>query len=92
MELGPEQFRALESYRPLPLELSLGALIGTMKVLAELPLNEISIWKEAGQYGFMLVLPIEFDKPIPYRGQLRFFDVPEEILIERKVKNDIRTL
>ena len=28
-----------------------------------------------GPYGFVLANPILYEKPIPYRGQLRFFDV-----------------
>jgi hypothetical protein len=34
----------------------------------------------AGPYGFVCKDPIEFKKPIPFRGALKFFDVPDELL------------
>lgn len=33
-------------------------------------------------YGFMLKDSIKFEKPIPYRGQLNFFNVPDSIQIK----------
>ncbi|MBW2672343.1 MAG: ASCH domain-containing protein [Deltaproteobacteria bacterium] len=30
-----------------------------------------------GPYGFVLADPIAYEKPIPYRGRLGFFEVPE---------------
>jgi ASCH domain len=32
-----------------------------------------------GKYGFVLANPVVFPKPIPFRGALRFFEVPEGI-------------
>lgn len=34
-----------------------------------------SMWHEVGQYGFYLKDPVLYDRPIPYRGQLGFFEV-----------------
>lgn len=33
-------------------------------------------------YGFMLKDPIKFEKPIPYKGQLNFFDVQDTIQLK----------
>ena len=32
-----------------------------------------------GKYGFVLANPVAFEKPIPFKGALGFFDVPEGI-------------
>ncbi len=37
--------------------------------------NLYSHWHVRGQYGFTLANPVLYDKPIPYRGQLGFFEV-----------------
>jgi hypothetical protein len=43
--------------------------------------NLYSRWAIPGQYGFALANPVLYDKPIPMRGQLGFFEVnlPEVI-------------
>lgn len=33
-----------------------------------------------GDYGFVLADPVAFDKPIPFKGSLGLFDVPDELL------------
>lgn len=34
-----------------------------------------------GPFGFVFVDPVEFEKPIVYKGQLRVFEVDEKLLI-----------
>jgi len=34
-----------------------------------------------GPYGFVLKNPSLFRMPIPYKGQLKIFDVPDEVII-----------
>jgi hypothetical protein len=36
----------------------------------------------AGPYGHVYTNPIEFSKPIPFKGALKFFDVPDELIKE----------
>jgi hypothetical protein len=33
-----------------------------------------------GPYGFVLANAVEYKKPIPYRGRLKLFDVPDSIV------------
>ena len=35
-----------------------------------------------GPYGHVYTNPVEFKNPIPYRGALKFFDVPDELIKE----------
>jgi len=37
--------------------------------------NLYSSWAVPGQYGFTLANPVLYDKPIPYKGKLKFFEV-----------------
>lgn len=32
-----------------------------------------------GKYGFVLANPVAFERPIPFKGALKFFDVPDDI-------------
>lgn len=50
-----------------------GAIIGKV-VVADCVNNSSSPWF-FGPYGFVLGNPIEFDKPIPCKGMLGFFEV-----------------
>jgi hypothetical protein len=38
-----------------------------------------SAWFQ-GEYGFQLANPVAFERPIPFKGALGFFDVPDEIV------------
>ena len=38
----------------------------------------------AGEYGFVLANPVAFAKPVPCKGMLSFFTVPEEVLAQIK--------
>ncbi len=49
-----------------------GAIIGEVDITACVT-NSKSPWF-TGPYGFVLANPVLYDKPIPYRGQLGFFE------------------
>ena len=40
-----------------------------------------------GKYGFVLRNPQDFETPIPFKGALGFFDVPDELVANAKVRN-----
>lgn len=52
--------------------ITLGAIIGEVDITACVEKSE-SRWFE-GPYGFVLANPLLYDKPIPCRGQLGFFE------------------
>ncbi len=54
---------------------SLGAIIGEV-VIVDCVTSSPSPWF-TGPYGFVLKNPKLYDTPIPYKGQLGFFEVPE---------------
>ena len=53
--------------------LTLGAIIGEVDITGCVEKSN-SPWF-VGKYGFTLANPVLYDKPIPYRGQLGFFEV-----------------
>ncbi len=58
----------------MPLEkFTLGAIIGEVDII-DCVTESKSPWF-IGRYGFVLANPVLYDKPIPYRGQLGFFEV-----------------
>jgi hypothetical protein len=58
----------------LIIEQMCGAIIGEVDITSCVE-DSKSPWAAAGQYHFMLKNPVLYDKPIPYRGQLGFFEV-----------------
>ncbi len=56
-----------------PESLALGAIIGEVDITGCVTESK-SRWF-TGPYGFTLANPALYDKPIPYRGQLGFFEV-----------------
>jgi len=65
---------------PTPSKYYLGAIIGSVQMVACVtPFAYQSVWF-SGPYGFLFEKPKEYDNAVPCRGQLGFFDVPEEIL------------
>lgn len=58
-----------------------GAIIGEVDIISysyrfpDENANLYSPWHMPGQFGFKMANPILYDKPIPYRGQLGFFNV-----------------
>jgi len=65
---------------PPPRELAYGAIIGGVRMLGGSWMYESSPWF-TGPYGFMFDRPRMFPAPIPYKGQLGFFDVPDGVLL-----------
>ena len=64
--------------------LPLGSIIGEVDIVGckyhfgeELD-NLYSVWHEVGMYGLLLANPVLYDKPIPCKGKLGFFepDIP----------------
>ncbi len=66
----------------IPDDLPGGAIIGEVE-LVDCVSSSGSKWF-FGPYGFVLKNPVEFKRPIPSKGKLHFFEVPEKAL--RKVK------
>ena len=60
-----------------------GAIIGEVDITGCVAKSD-SPWF-TGKYGFTLANPALYDKPIPYRGQLGFFEIPEEVIHGQKV-------
>lgn len=60
--------------------LRLGCIIGKV-TMTDCVVSHPSPWF-AGPYGFVFKDPIEFKKPIPFKGALKFFDVPDELIKE----------
>lgn len=55
-----------------------GAIIGKVN-LVDCVSQSDSRWF-FGDYGFELEDPVEFKKPIPWKGQLGIFDIPDQIV------------
>ena len=68
----------------LPEEPPLGAIVGEV-IIIDCVDTSSSPWF-CGPYGFILSSPVAYEDPIPYRGQLGFFQVEEDKLdIQRQV-------
>ena len=73
-----------ESGLILPEEPPLGAIVGEVTI-TDCVDSSSSQWF-CGPYGFLLSSPVAYKDPIPYRGQLGFFQVEEaKIAIRRQV-------
>ena len=55
-----------------------GCIVGTVQIVDCVKASD-SKWF-FGDYGFVLTNPVAFPKPIPFKGALRFFDVPDSFL------------
>jgi len=62
-----------ESGLILPEEPPLGAIVGEVTI-TDCVDTSYSPWF-CGPYGFLLSSPVAYKDPIPYRGQLGFFDI-----------------
>jgi len=62
----------------LPDPLVTGALVGTVRLIGCGPSE--SEWAEANQWHWQLTDPRPFPTPIPWRGALRLFDVPDDAI------------
>lgn len=58
--------------------LTLGVILGTVEILDCVKESD-SPWF-CGEFGFVLANPVAFAEPIPCRGALQFWNVPEELL------------
>ncbi len=61
-------------------QLPRGAIVGSVEIV-DCVKQSSSPWF-FGPYGFVLRSPIQFKKPIPYSGRLKFFDVPDDLVRE----------
>lgn len=66
---------------PKPTEFPRGAIVGQVRMLGCIEEGELatSPWF-FGPYGFVLDKPKQFPEPIPYKGQLGFFNVDERVV------------
>jgi len=61
--------------------LELGAVLGAVDVV-DCRREVTSPWHHAGAYGWYLANPRRLLAPIPCKGKLRLFDVPDQLLPE----------
>jgi hypothetical protein len=57
-----------------------GCIVGTIDIVGCVNASN-SPWF-FGKYGFVLANPIAFERPIPFKGALMFFDVPDGIEVQ----------
>jgi hypothetical protein len=66
-----------------------GAILGVAELTAcSCEADALSVdyrWAEPGFFWWRIENPVLFEKPIPYRGQLGLFDVPEEVVREQHI-------
>ena len=62
----------------IPAKLARGAIVGEVTITGCRSSSD-SPWF-CGPYGFLLEDPVAYEHPIPYRGQLGFFAVDENLL------------
>lgn len=63
--------------------LPFGAIIGSVQIV-DCVQNHPSVWAEKGVYNWVFANPVLFEKPIPAKGKLSFWDYPgvKEVKIE----------
>jgi hypothetical protein len=66
---------------PSPANMPKGCLVGSVDIVGCVSDSD-SPWF-FGKYGFVLANPVAFEKPIPFKGALGFFDVPDGIEVGR---------
>lgn len=73
----------------LPKHFTTGAIVGMAEV-SRCTMKCASEWHNPGCIGWYLTDPVLFDTPIPWRGQLGLFDVPDDAVAEaiRKARED----
>lgn len=75
----PEQREQISSAGiVIPAKLARGAIVGEVTITGCRSSSD-SPWF-CGPYGFLLEDPVAYEHPIPYRGQLGFFAVDENLL------------
>lgn len=81
-----DNFPNLRSFILLGKHLLKGYLFGSVEMI-DCVKDYDSKWF-FGPYGFVFEDPVIFDNPIPYKGQLGIFEVPDSILGLREEKNE----
>ena len=66
---------------PADFKFTTGGIIGKV-TMAGIVVHSSSPWF-FGPYGHVYTDPIEFKEPIPFKGALKFFDVPDSLLEEQ---------
>jgi hypothetical protein len=74
---------------PTPPEsaMSFGAIVGVVQLVNCLPVRQVdpgNVWAE-GPWCWLLADPRPLAQPVPYRGQMGLFDVPDELLVAQSV-------
>lgn len=59
-----------------------GCIVGSVEVVDCVTDHPSAFF--VGKYGFVLRHPVIYAKPIPFKGALGFFDVPDELLVNAK--------
>lgn len=63
---------------PLDYVFQTGCIIGKVKMI-DCVYKSSSPWF-FGPYGFVFTEPVLFEEPIPFRGALKLFDVPDDLI------------
>src|SRR5947209_4399579 len=86
-EDGYEYIKGINRRIKIPVyeDLARGAIIGTVEII-DCVQDSDSLWFE-GEYGFVLARPKKLPKPIPCKGALSFWNVPQNI--ESRIKKAI---
>ncbi len=84
-----EEFEMLPNGIVMPETFSTGAIIGSVNLIDIVHEENLTAEQRKdpkvnewafGPYCWILSHPVEFESPIPYKGQLGLFDVPAELL------------
>ena len=57
-----------------------GCIVGSVEIIGCVTAHPSAFF--VGRYGFVLRNPVAFPEPIPFKGALGFFDVPDELVRE----------
>lgn len=60
-----------------------GCIVGTVEIIDCVRQHPSAFF--VGAYGFVLRDPITLPKPVPFKGALGFFDVPDSLLVGNEV-------
>ena len=71
-----------------PHTLETGALVGTVEIVG-CDEEVQSDWDDTDGFHFRLANPIALDKPVPYKGMLKFFNVDDKLLDGKKRRTKI---
>lgn len=83
---------AILQMRMKPFDHNRGCIIGAAEIWNMQDIDMMpkdypqSGWRDWDQYGWYLRNPLLFPEPIPFRGQLGLFDVPDELVADQLKK------